>query len=580
MKIMKQALALFRQAETPSMQRSYVISQTFSGIGNCFDPDEIWERPRMVIGDHRLRSLLHECRFHVGAREQVFSHVKVELPAMNVEHDRRISRGVHSNCLNLANELAQRHRDAFGKYLGPEEQPRYSVEAALDLVDDQVRICFGHGIYVPEENERMAWRIEASPDGLFTIRDGTMILPEQQHLCVLGTTGKEARHVSLACPGWPFAEHVSLVIVNDPSREKLSITAEPLDALSVSYREAIDSYVVEQPNSIGPSPNAPIYYLRTARLSPVLKQVPNIPAVIRKRQTLPTGADKSAERGDEPALVPASGHQKTGGQPKAELHTKALPIPCEPTLMPMSAKASPVPDTDATWLVSRPPQRPARLYLSGIAMQRPSLFQTYGISALSIGFDASGQIVPPQSDRWHLRIIVNTNDEVRVETRQGDRSLTPGEILPLPGQQTIDFVAAPVSHQDHYLGMLRIPEKLSQDIPAGADLLVSRDAARSTFSRLQVLNSSGFISAAQNPGGDCMGISSQHCSIRLDDDTLTLNQQGRLPLTILNEDQQTATLTTIQTPVEIRDGQFLMLGHYLWRFACSKKTSKPVETPC
>lgn len=574
MQLVKQALAWFKHADSTPLHRNYVISETFSDIANCFDAEAIWGRPRMVVGDSRLRSLLNENRFSVGGKTQIFDKIIVELPAMNVEHDRRISRGAHTNCMSLANELTEMHREAFGSFLPDGDFPRYAVLPALDLQDDQVRVRFGHGVYIPDDAEPRLWQIDTSRDGtIFPKHEGNIALPARQHLCVLGGSHDG---VSLTCPGWPFSDDVSLVIVNDPTQEKLSITAEPLGALSVRHDEKLNSFVIGLPNSVQPSPDAPVYYVRATRLAPFQQKTEQqpaaMPAVIRKRVpvelTQPEISTRDATKMGraEPTLgetstpfsvnagvqrVSSGTHSKQEGGPSL-------------TMLPRIHHSPP--KNDGTWLVPKAMVRGGRLHLSGIALQRPSAYRSYGITALTIGFDANGQVVPPQSDAWQIRISIDTDDAVEIETRHGRRPLAIGETIPLSGQYAIQFDKLPDALNDRYIGCLRIPETISQDLIEGSEFIVSRDASRSNFSRLQTLNGSGFISATKDPGGDCMGVSSRQCSLRLDTDSLHVAAEGQAPVIILDTNLLTATPVEQQTTHDLPHQQHLLIGHYLWRF--------------
>lgn len=575
MKLVKQALAWFKQPDSTPLHRNYVISETFSDIANCFDAEAIWGRPRMVVSDRRLRSLLNDHRFTVGGTIKTFSHIYIELAAMNVEHDRRISHGAQTNCMSLAEALTGMHREAFGRFLSEGESPRYIVLPALDLHDDQVRVRFGHGVYIPGDSEPALWQIETSRDGtIFPKHEGNIALPNRQHLCVLGGSSDT---VSLTCPGWPFSNDVSLVIVNDPLQEHLSITAEPLGALSVRRDEKLNSFVIGLPNSVKPSPHAPVYYIRTSRLNPFNRPADiqlSTPAVIRRRAS---GTAEKPDPADFDALRPQRMEPKlsktttTPPPPGSHSTNQTAPIPlhadpCEGTLTMLPPIPKKTPINDGTWLVSKALIRGGRLNLCGIALQRPSAYRSYGITALTIGFDAAGQVVPPQSEQWLIRININTDDEVEIETRHGRRPLATGETIPLAGQCAIQFDELPAALSDRYIGCLRIPEKISQDLIDGSDFLVSRDATMSNFARIQTLNGQGFISATKDPGGDCMGVSSRQCILRLENEKLNILVEGQAPVIVLDSELSIPTNIERQKCHVLSNREYLLIGHYLWRY--------------
>lgn len=94
-----------------------LISHTFSGITDCFDVEEIWERPRVALRDRgRLKGLLDDCKYKDGQPQtSVFSHLILELPANMVERDRRTSRG--GSRKSLATRLVELHRSSFEKFI-------------------------------------------------------------------------------------------------------------------------------------------------------------------------------------------------------------------------------------------------------------------------------------------------------------------------------------------------------------------------------------------------------------------------------------------------------------------------------
>lgn len=566
-------------AELPSSSHaSYVISHTFSGVGDCFDIDEIWERPRVGLRDRkRLRGLLEECMYKDSEQQsRVFAYVVVELPANMVERDRRTSRGGNSNRKNLATRLADMHRKSFGKFVGSDFEARFVVEPALDLADDQVRVRFGHGIYLPGPDEARAWRIESSCDGLWPRASEEVTLAEKQHLVLLGSSDE---HASIACPNWPFSANV--VLINEPDQENLEISAEPLGALKVHFDEKLKCHVVEGAGKIEPGQTVARYYLKLTRLQPVQIAKASSIAAPQALPEIPAEAPPSVLRSGkrqgriEPRLATddKGAELSFGGLKMADIAKLEMPptdaeneaIPEGGTMLPQIVQA-PV-EEEGTWVYEVSPLHRSHLELAGLAIQRPSRFQGYGIRALAFGIDNTGKVVPPEAPESVVKITVDQNDAVEAASRNGCRELEIGDYLPLSNGETLGLEALPYEFAEHYRGWLPISSGPKLALHAGKELMAGRDAKKTMTGVLQVLSGKGFLSARQDPGADCMGISSEHCRLQLlESGELSVKALGQLPVAVLDSDLRFVEQISNGESKLLSDGQYLVIGHYVWQF--------------
>lgn len=569
--------------ELPSSSNaSYVISQTFSGFGDCFDVDEVWERPRVGLRDRkRLKGLLEECIYKDSEQQtRVFSHVVVELPANIVERDRRTSRGGNSNRKSLAIRLADMHSKSFGKFIGSDTEARFVVEPALDLADDQVRVRFGHGIYLPGPDEARAWCIESSCDGLWPHASEAAKLADKQHLVLLGSSDEQA---SITCPGWPFA--ANLVLINEPDQEDLEISAEPLGSLKVHFDEKLKCHVVEGAGKIEPGQTVARYYLKLTRLQPI--QTAKIPdrEVPQAFPDIPSVAFPSVLRSGkrqgriEPRLAKEEreASHSFGGLKMADIAKLEMPpIEAEKDDFPEGGTMLPliVPSLveESTWVYEVSQLHRSHLVLAGLAIQRPSRFQGYGIRALTFGLDNTGNVVSPEATESVVKINIDQNDVIEAVSRNGRREMDIGEYLPLSNGETLGFEALPDEFAEHYRGWVPLSSGPKLALHAGKELLAGRDPNKSMTGILQVLSGKGFLSARQDPGADCMGISSEHCRMQLaDSGELSVKALGQLPVAILDGDLRFVAQISNDESNSLKDGQYLVIGHYVWQFRESRE---------
>lgn len=573
---MKNLLSFMKPQEPVSEKKgAYVLSYTIAGITDCFDANEIWSQPGFIRhNQNRLRGLLEAQTFRRGNAKQTHEHVIIELPAAAVADDRRI--GCGETCKMLERELAQLHFDAFKS-----GTPRYQVRAALDLADDEVRVRLGHGIYLPAADETRAWKLECSIDG--TIWCELADLTQNQRLVVLGSQTGSASYI---CPDWPFGDAVHLVLINAAEQSELDISSQPLSHLQVRLDEELGYHVIEDQHGQAGKTRFYLRASRTARhlptppasatLAPAKRPAAPVSASTQAATPIKPAAESPVRREphmppvpDKTALNPPEANPASSlavwrkGQPMAAPQPTAEEA--EGTFVP-GRQAAPSAETSETWVVGVVPLHQPKLALVGLALQRPSLYQEYGIRSLNFGLDAQGRVRPPQDATCALRFTILPDDSLFVETKNGKRSLKPGEKLPLPAGGTVALHELPQAMQARHMAWLALPNGPGAALSTGKELTVGRDRRFVDLAALRLLAGKGFIQADSNPGGDCMGISSEHCKIMLADQTLSIAVQGKMPLTLLDADFNFMRMLGQGEQAHLTHGQYLVLGHYVWQF--------------
>lgn len=527
--------AVGKQVVKGVQPRGYVHAVTIEGVKDPFDTRELWERARPLLGDtSRIKGLLDRHAFRVGRAEHVFAHLIVELPADEVEHDRRVASGKRGE--SLAAELQKLHLLDFGKRLVGGASPRYRVCPGYDLADDAVRIRFGHTVFVATESDQPAWKIECSMDG--AIWNHCADIMQAQRLMMLG---RSAASASVVVKNWPFGHDCSVVLVNEPQNPQLEISSEPFKSLSISMDDTLGCFVLTSRANI-------LFYLRATRLIPVKQDVPAVEA--------------------KPLMVAA---EVVNNEPR-EPHISILEQ-CENdedfsrgagTFVPLTPALEP--SGDGTFVPMLHQERHA-ITLVGLAIQRVSSYGGHGIRGFSFGFDSDGHVVAATNRAWQLGFYVDFQDAISVETRSGRRQVAIGEQLPLPSESRLHLEYLPSEMADRYLAWCALPRPMSEPLGVGARFTIGRD--QPVLKNLCILAGKGFLDTDNPVGGDRMGLSRNAFSIEIVDEGLEVMPRAKSQ-EIWHLDDKLAFVGRLDTkkeqPSVIPTGHHIVVGHYLLRY--------------
>jgi len=505
-----------------SGSRGYIYLAPIEDVDDVFDPIQVWQQASPFLRKPRLLRSLDRHKVRMGQSRQgaVFSHIELLLAADEVEHDRRISRGKRAEA--LCRGLEKLHQQAFGGDPSVSGAARFRVMGAPELPTNRVVARFGHAVYVPEESaSRKAFLIEGTPDGL--IWETVAFLYNDQRLALLGHTDGCSACVPL---GWPFGANQAVVLIHELDSGTVDLGAEPSNSLSISPAQVQGCHLIERDSSQ--------YQLRITAIAPeVVLPVPVSPSE-------PSGFDTESLKSEA-----SSGE---------------------------NAVAFTATDTDATAEGTYVPMaRAANLSLVGLALQRVSSFHRHGIAGLQIGFDTQLHVLPSSKCAdWALSICVESStgeDVVCVQTRQGRRQISIPEHLSLLGKRQLAIDLVPDELADRYLGWCALPEAIVEPLGYGVRLTLGRD--QRSFAGLWVLSGAGCLRGAEDQSGDRMGLSRKAFSVELCGDALEVKVQSPSQTLFLLDANMCflARLDGLGTACSLKNGQHLVVGHYVLRYA-------------
>lgn len=197
-----------------------------TGFSDPLDADALWDdrtgdQPQ-VVDSHseqahrRLRQALHDHRRRVKKRlgngklveqGQVFTDLVLEIPAIAWNDALRVGAG---SLEVMIHNLEQRHREDFKDVLPASRAPRYVVLPNEQLAAGRVRCHFGYGVHVPGPDEVPELELSVlGGDAGAQPGSGTGFAPWQW----FRDGRRELRPVALypqqeaqvLCPGWPLA---------------------------------------------------------------------------------------------------------------------------------------------------------------------------------------------------------------------------------------------------------------------------------------------------------------------------------------------------------------------------------------
>ncbi len=507
----------------------YVQHEVLARINDVFNAEALWQAPGLSLFSRRplLRDLLERSpREQRGrAATRCFSHVTLMLPQDEVDDDRHLTRGARVR--DLAQSLAALHQKDFGDLLGGDEV-RYHVVGADALEAGEVKVKFGHAVYLPAPGEQVLYQVSASRDSAVW-QPVCAIYPEQR----LTLVGQDAEHATYAVPGWTFGEG-GILLINDGPEAPLEIQVRPKDALDCRYDAANNYHVLRARGGAGPR---------------LLLRI-------------------EAAGGAQPA-VPARTPATPSARPPAVWKSRA-PVDTEMTAMPLAAAPAPAapiaPENDATYA----PVARHRITLAALALPRLSRYRDTGAQALEVGLGADLSLSAPGKDNL-IRFAVDDADDVHAITADGrQRVAVPSRFAPLDGA-AVQLHAAPGGMAERYAALLALDGGPSQPAAAGARLVFGRGMP--ALAPLRVLDAPHFLrqqDGALAASADRLGLSRNAFSweagseglriVRLSDTQALFHLDAELRFIGQVE------VATQEAPYLIPSGHHLVAGHYVLRF--------------
>ncbi|MEN9868266.1 MAG: hypothetical protein RL748_3856 [Pseudomonadota bacterium] len=501
-------------------------------VDQPFDAHRIWQS-NFSLADNLLKNLLDRYPAIPG-QASVFSAVQIELPSQAMQADLTRTNGALSQ--NLVTTLEHLHADCFAKKLPQGVMPRYQVKKNPRLARGQVKVSFGHGVYVAEKSETKAWRLEYSANAVDWGLACDMY--QQQRVATLGGD----------LPDWPFGNDYSITVVNDVEKQELAYFAEPAESLRIHFDTKLNCHKVGwQANSAQPAGDGRFFCFRATRLHDAAGAASMIAPHLRGKPSIP----QQANAGDAVAKVKANEVPKVWRGREAD--------------EPVAPKVQPQGMGEDRTFVAAMARSTRHLSLVGIALQRLSMYREIEIDALQFGFDAHGKLVPPCNSEIKLAFLIDGEDHVRVLTASPGsvpRALAMGQAVPLSNTMNVmldDLSAAPT-----YLGWLNLPVPVKQTLREGKHF----SFGRAHPCMLRALSGREFLRGAQQCEGDRMGLSRQHFDCVLTEAGLRVDSfvKGDRLLHLDAQLQALGEMDCLDGFKVLAPGHHLLAGPYLLRF--------------
>jgi len=519
----------------------YVQHEVLGKVQDVFNADALWQAPGLSLFARRplLRDLLERSpREQRGrAATRCFSHVTLVLPQDELDDDRHLSRGARVR--DLAQSLAALHQKDFGDLLGGDEV-RYHVVGDDAMQAGEVKVKFGHAVYLPAPGEAVKYTVTASRDSAIW-QPVCAIYPNQR----LTLVGMDPASATFAVPGWPFGADGGLLLVNDGLDAPLELQVRPKDSFECRLDAANGYYVLR-----GKGASAQRLLLRIERSNAL-----QAPAAV---------ASAAATRGAPPQRSPAVWKARTSTPPAPDL--TAMPLAAPAPVAAASAAPVPATEADATYA----PVARHRLTLAALALPRLSRYRDTGAQTLEVGLDRALLPAAPGKDNL-IGFAVDDADELHAITAAGrQRIAVPSQFSPLE-HASIRLLAAPGQLGERYSALLVLPEGPSEPALPGARLVFGRGMP--ALSALRVLDTPAFV--RQGDGGaaasaDRLGLSRNAFSWEAGADGLRVSR-GAATQALYHLDEALALVAQLDgaaddEPYLIPPGHHLVAGHYVLRF--------------
>lgn len=523
----------------------YVQHEVLNKVQDVFNADALWQAPGLALFARRplLRDLLERSpREQRGrAATRCFSHVTLTLPQEDVDDDRHLSRGARVR--DLAQSLAALHQKDFGDLLGGDEV-RYHVVGSDDMAPGEVKVKFGHAVYLPAQGEQLQYTVTASRDSAIW-QPVCAIYPNQR----LTLVGQDPASATFAVPGWPFGIDAGLLLVNDGPDAPLELQVRPKEAFECRFDAANGYYILR-----GKGASAQRLLLKVSRAGAAARAPLSADPAPRAAPDAPAMPTRSAP----PQRSPSVWKTRSASAPSADL--TAMPLAAAPAPLPVPAEA------DATYA----PVARHRLTLAALALPRLSRYRDTGAQALEVGLNAQLLPVAPGKDNV-IRFAVDETDALHATTPAGSQRIAvPSQFAPLDNA-SIRLLAVPGTLAERYSAMLVLPEGPSQAALPGARQVFGRGMP--VLGALRVLDTPQFVRQGDGvpaASADRLGLSRNAFSWEAGADGLRV-ARGSSTQALYHLDDKLALVAQIEAasedaPYLIPPGHHLVAGHYVLRF--------------
>jgi len=392
----------------------YVQHEVLGKVSDVFNAEAIWQAPGLALFARRplLRDLLERSPRELRGRAPVrcFSHVTLMVAQEELDDDRHLTRGARVR--DLAQSLTALHQKDFGDLLGGDDV-RYDVVGTEELAPGEVKVKFGHAVYLPGAGEKVLYQVSSSSDGASWQKVCTIYLNQR-----LALVGQDAEHASHAVPGWAFGADGALLLVNDGPDAPIEVHVRPKGAFDCEFDAAENCYAISR---------------RGEQQRLLMK--------IERANAAPAAA---------PVIKPAAVWKTRGEQ----------------TAVPLSHRPRAQAESDATFA----PVARQRVSLVALALPRLSRYRDTGATQLDIGLDQDLRLTP-EGKEAALRLCIDSDDQLRAMSG-GKWQLVSAPVT----VHTVELRAVAPDMADRYCATLMLPHAASMPVASGARLVFGRSA--------------------------------------------------------------------------------------------------------
>lgn len=422
----------------------YVQHEILAKVGDVFNAEALWQAPGLALFSRRplLRDLLERSpREQRGrAATRCFSHVTLMLPQDEVDDDRHLTRGARVR--DLAQSLAALHQKDFGDLLGGEEV-RYHVVGNDAVASGEVKVKFGHAVYLPAPGEQLLYTVSASRDSAIW-QPVCAVYPNQR----LTLVGRDEAAATFAVPGWPFGAEGGILLINDGADSDIEVQVRPKGSLDCQF-DAASGYYVIRGNGKGNVGNGDSAGQR------LLLKI--------SRAGAPAGTVAAKAPTAVPPRTPSVWKARAAATAENDMTAMPLAAAEAPATLPLA------PENDATYA----PVARHRITLAALALPRLSRYRDTGAASLEIGLGGSLAPTAPGKDNV-IRFAVDAADEIHAITAAGRQKVeVPSQFAPLDGA-AVQLHAVPPQMADRYAALLAVPQGPVQPAAAGTRLVFGR----------------------------------------------------------------------------------------------------------
>lgn len=235
---------------------------------------------------------------------------------------------------------------------------------------------------------------------------------------------------------------------------------------------------------------------------------------------------------------------------------------------PLPGRDTDRPDEVPTWTPGDgPPYSKLRLWVVGIALQRPSLHANAGLRGWRLGFDHDGALVHCQAPNAVAWLRIDDVDQLWGEAAGDSTLLSPPTVWHPHEDLSLELSSAPAAMAEHYCGWVRLPRPVPQSAPFGRWFYLGRGAEAELNPGLLDDPDALLWNGTQDVRPEQLMLSRRHLSLRRDANGWTVRLESQTwpayRLAPSGESGQVLSVEDRGREWAIEPGAWLVVGGYL-----------------